>query len=681
MAPPQPPSPPSAKASPSPLSSHHHFSESSPLLGSSAPATMYTPVPTSSSRSHHHAQAQAQGTSSSSASASASASHPRKRPPPLLATHSQASASSSSSKLFNSSTDACFSPTPILHTNDSHHGSADPLLSSDLIPDSHAVLTDAERDWLAQDTRIPKSIAFIVGNEFCERFTFYGIKSVLLIYLTRYLRIESNSATAAVHAFNMFAYTATLLGGTLSDGYLGRFRTIIYLSLVYCIGNLVLSLTAVPGVMPVNPSTGAPSPWGALLGLTLLALGTGGIKPCVSAFGGDQFHPAQVAAISIFFSLFYAAINSGSLLSMFITPILRSTSCFGRQDCFSLAFGLPSVLMLVSTAIFVAGRKYYRMSPPEGNVLGRVFTAIGAARRERARVGHDENVDHWLDYAALDPEFAGSSGAKFLADVKQLLSVVWVFLPLPLFWTLYDQQGSRWTSQALLMQSTLSVFGLFDVTVKPDQMQVTNALLILSFIPLFQRFVYPNVKWLDGKPLRRMALGMVLTGVSFVMAGTLQYAIDAGVYASMENGQLVEVTDHAARAKLAEQGTLVCLSGCVPIVWQVPQYIVITAGEILFSITGLEFAYSQSPPALKSVCQAAWQMTVAVGNLLVIVIAESRMFDAAPELFFFAGCIFVAAVVFVVMASGYVKSGHARPMSPGPLDAGRQGPEDEEVDM
>lgn len=90
-----------------------------------------------------------------------------------------------------------------------------------------------------------------------------------------------------------------------------------------------------------------------ILGLVLVAIGTGGIKPCVSAFGGDQFVlPQQEASLIKFFSLFYFAINSGSLISTFITPIFREDiPCFGQKTCYSLAFFVPAVLMALSLGV------------------------------------------------------------------------------------------------------------------------------------------------------------------------------------------------------------------------------------------------------------------------------------------------------------------------------------------
>ena len=120
-------------------------------------------------------------------------------------------------------------------------------------------------------------------------------------------------------------------------------RTIFYLSIIYAIGSIVISVGAIPTLgLPVEAIT--------IFGLIMIAIGTGGIKPCVSAFGGDQFKiPDQAKQLATFFSLFYFAINAGSLLSTSITPILREdVHCFDENGCFSLAFGVPGILMVVS---------------------------------------------------------------------------------------------------------------------------------------------------------------------------------------------------------------------------------------------------------------------------------------------------------------------------------------------
>lgn len=115
-----------------------------------------------------------------------------------------------------------------------------------------------------------------------------------------------------------------------------------------------------------------------MIGLVLIGLGSGGIKPCVSAFGGDQFKlPEQAKQLATFFSFFYFAINAGSLISTTLTPIFREdVHCFGDLDCFSLAFGVPGVLMVVSILIFLFGRILYTVKKPTGNVIVLVSKCI-----------------------------------------------------------------------------------------------------------------------------------------------------------------------------------------------------------------------------------------------------------------------------------------------------------------
>lgn len=249
----------------------------------------------------------------------------------------------------------------------------------------------------------------------------------------------------------------------------------------------------------------------------MIAIGTGGIKPCVSAFGGDQFKlPEQIKQLATFFSLFYFAINAGSLISTSITPILREdVHCFGQNDCFSLAFGVPAVLMVVSVLIFVCGKPLYNMKPPAGNMLLGVGKVVIEAIRNRSKA-ISTTKDHWLDYAEE------KYGNKMVSDTKALLKVLVLYLPLPLFWALFDQQGSRWTFQATRMVGDIGGF-----TIKPDQMQVINPLLILAFIPLFNYVLYPLLEFVGIKrPLQKLTLGGLLAATAFMISGFLELKLE-----------------------------------------------------------------------------------------------------------------------------------------------------------
>lgn len=165
----------------------------------------------------------------------------------------------------------------------------------------------------------------------------------MVLYLSRQLNYSDDTATVIFHIFTMFVYFLCVFGAIISDSWLGKFKTILYLSLVYVCGSVLITLGAIP---PLN----LPATTFTMIGLALIALGSGGIKPCVSAFGGDQFKlPEQIKQMTTFFSLFYFSINAGSLISTTVTPILREdVHCFSQKECYSLAFGVPAVLMAVS---------------------------------------------------------------------------------------------------------------------------------------------------------------------------------------------------------------------------------------------------------------------------------------------------------------------------------------------
>jgi solute carrier family 15 (oligopeptide transporter), member 1 len=145
---------------------------------------------------------------------------------------------------------------------------------------------------------------------------------------------------------------------------------------VYAIGSALIAIGAIPTLnLPAQLMT--------VLGLLLIGLGSGGIKPCVAAFGGDQFKiPEQAKQLATFFSLFYFSINAGSLIATYLMPILRSdVHCFGELSCFSLAFGVPGFLMLISIVIFVAGKSMYICREPSGNVIVEVTKCIAVSSK------------------------------------------------------------------------------------------------------------------------------------------------------------------------------------------------------------------------------------------------------------------------------------------------------------
>uniref|UniRef100_A0A3Q3JLR7 Solute carrier family 15 member 1a n=1 Tax=Monopterus albus TaxID=43700 RepID=A0A3Q3JLR7_MONAL len=356
----------------------------------------------------------------------------------------------------------------------------------------------------------PISIFFIVVNEFCERFSYYGMRAVLVLYFKYFLRWDDDLATSIYHTFVALCYLTPILGAIVADSWLGKFKTIIYLSIVYAIGQVAMSISAVHDITD-SDRDGTPNNMIfhvtlSMVGLFLIALGTGGIKPCVAAFGGDQFNEHQERQRRTFFSIFYLCINGGSLLSTIITPVLRSQECgiHSQQKCYSLAFGVPAALMVVALAVFILGNGMYYKAEPQGNIMLDVFKCIGFAikNRYKHRSKQYPKRQHWMDWAEEKYD------KLLIAQIKMVLKVLFLYIPLPMFWTLFDQKG------LFFMQ--------------PDQMQTINPILILTLVPIMDNIIYPLIKkcGLNFTPLKRMTVGMLLAATAFVCAALVQIEID-----------------------------------------------------------------------------------------------------------------------------------------------------------
>ena len=292
----------------------------------------------------------------------------------------------------------------------------------------------------------------------------------------------------------------------------------------------------------------------SVIGLVLFAIGYGSILPCVPAFGGDQFKmPDQTNQLRSFFSILYFAQNAGSLSSLFIIPVLtKDIQCFEDQNCYASAFGVPTLLTLAATVILVVGNYAveYEHKTPQESILTQVFGSIGYAFQRKMTTS--DQPDHWLDLAK------DKYSNQLVEDVKILLKVLVIFIPLPMYFTLLDQKGSRWTFQANQMNGQ---FGSY--VIKPEQIRLFNPAFVLILIPIFDKIVYPLCERLNflRKPLQRMIIGGIWTACAFFISGFLE------LYLSKNSN--------------------------VHILWMIPQVFVITVGEIMLMTTILEFAYSQ----------------------------------------------------------------------------------------
>jgi POT family proton-dependent oligopeptide transporter len=435
---------------------------------------------------------------------------------------------------------------------------------------------------------MPPGIPYIVASEAAERFSFYGMKAVLVVFMTQYLRnasgalatMSENDANKWYHFFLATNYFFPVFGAMVADAYWGKYRTIFWLSIVYCGGHFALSLND--------------TRLGLVAGLTLIAIGSGGIKPCVSANVGDQFGQANAHLISRAFSWFYFSINCGSFVSFLLIPYLLAHG--GSR----VAFLVPGILMLIATVIFFRGRYQFAHIPPRGRA-------------------------YWA-------EVFNPAGLRTIGR----LAVIYVFVAV--FWSLWDQSGGEWVLQANKMNLHFLGFEWLS-----SQVQAVNAIMILAFIPLFQFVIYPAIdRVFPLTPLRKIGLGLVVTGVSFLVSAWIERQLQAGLKPS--------------------------------IAWQMPAYALLTAGEIMVSITALEFSYTQAPKQMKSIIMALFLLSISAGDLFTALVHifiqrpdGSLRLEGPAYYLFYAALAGAAGVGFTFVASRYREKTHLQDDAPANL--------------
>jgi POT family proton-dependent oligopeptide transporter len=421
---------------------------------------------------------------------------------------------------------------------------------------------------------MPPGIPYIVGNEGAERFTFYGLRGVLVVFMTKYLLDRSGAlavmnedqSKAWYHLFVATAYFFPMLGAMISDGLWGKYLTIIRFSCIYTLGCLVFAADQ--------------TRLGLFGGLFLIALGSGGIKPCVSAHVGDQFGRANAHLLPKAFGWFYFSVNFGSSFSTWFVPIWLEK--YGRK----VAFGVPAALMAIATFVFWLGRNKFIHVPPTGK-------------------------------AFVKETFS-------LEGLRTIGGLVGIYAFALVFWMLWDQNSSAWVLQAEHMD-----LNLFGYQLKAAQVQTANPILILLFIPLFSYVIYPAInKVFPLTPLRKIGIGLWVTVASFIVVALTEMNIQAG--------------------------------GKPSVWWQLLAFVILSAGEVMVSITCLEFSYTQAPKRMKSLIMAFYYLSISLGNYVtsaVNFIIENRdgtsKLPGATYYWFFTAIMAVAAFIFIFVAKRY----------------------------
>jgi len=433
--------------------------------------------------------------------------------------------------------------------------------------------------------RFPSAVWYLSWNEAAERFSYYGMTSILTLHLVQHLGQAENEAIAWYSYFVAAVYLMPLVGGVLADRWWGRYPTILWLSFGYVAGHLTIAFWE--------------SATGILVGCTLIAIGSGGIKPNCSAFAGDQIPKGQKALLERLYDLWYWMINLGSVGSQIAVPWLYEN--YGPR----VAFATPAAAMALALVVFIAGRRTYLKLPPAGPSPHGFLAVVGSALRRRG-----------LEAARADhPEWA-------VEGVKAVLRIAAVFAAVSVFWSLFFQYGSSWTLQANRMQREIALGG-YRYVVPAGQLQTLDGLFVLALVPVFALAIFPALERRGYRfpALRRMAFGMFVMVPAFVATAVVESALQGGA--------------------------------AVHVAWQVPQYLLLAVAEVLVSVTALEFAYSQAPSQMKSAIMGLWFLTFFAGSLLTGWVSALNRFQGVAYFVFFAALQLVAAVAFALLARWY----------------------------
>ncbi|KAG7379316.1 hypothetical protein PHYPSEUDO_008744 [Phytophthora pseudosyringae] len=493
--------------------------------------------------------------------------------------------------------------------------------------------------------------SFILVTEFCERLAYYGLSGSLPIFFHRNLGLSTVLATELNSTFTSLSYLTSLLGAYVADRHLGRFSTIVAFCLLYIAGLALCVFASLPAVSSLPLF---------MLGLFGgVGFGAGGIKPNVVVLGADQFDvdiPAQRAEKDSFFNWFYWAINVGATFSYGVLTNLAVNGLppyISADYGFFASFAIPSAAFVVAALVFYAGKARYRRVPPKGSALSKFFSVLiqAGARSSRGKLVlsgglafapgivlttvsyfiQDDFVHmavalvgagavaygtfvlifsgaatEWLRLATRTN--GGSFSSQEVQDAAQVMRLAPYLGIIIIFWAVYGQMNSNFVVQGCQMD--LRVQGSDGASGKPvllssAMLNVVDSGVILIFIPVFDRLLYPLLTKMGVYPtlLRKIGAGLVFAMLAMLAAGWTEQI--------RKNSPMIEgiSSNCSAAGETLPMSTL-------SVWWQTPQYVLVGVAEILTSISAYDLFYSEVPESMRSVCQALNLLTTTLGFIV-----------------------------------------------------------------
>ncbi|KAJ6842020.1 uncharacterized protein M6B38_304155 [Iris pallida] len=493
-----------------------------------------------------------------------------------------------------------------------------------------------------------RTMPFILGNEICDRFAAAGFNANMVSYLTTELHMPLVESTNTLNNFSGTASLTPIIGALVADSFAGRFWTITAGSVIYQLGMITLTVSAVMPALrpPPCPDTETDcqraNAWQLMIlygSLLLTAIGTGGIRPCVVAFGADQFdlsNPRPKPRKWNFFNLYFFAMGLAVLLALTVVVYIQDNVGWGW------GFGIPTIAMFMSVVAFVVGYPLYIKLKPGGTPLTRLAQVVVAAFRKREVAQPDDsnllyvnkemdaaistagrllhtNQLRFLDKAAIitdgdvtesgEPRPWRLSTVHRVEELKSLVRMIPIWSVGILLVTAASHNYTFAIMQARSMDRRITR----DFEIPAATMSIFGVASMLVSLGLYDRVFVPLARRFTGRPagityLQRMGVGLAISLLSNVASA------------------LVETR---RKSVAAEHGLLDRPGAVVPysVFWLVPQYAIGGLAEAFGSVGHMEFLYDQSPESMRSTAAALFWLSASIGSymgtLLVTVVNDA----------------------------------------------------------
>ena len=451
----------------------------------------------------------------------------------------------------------------------------------------------------------PKGLYLLFFTEMWERFSYYGMRAILILYLTKKLMegglgMDEKYAMLLYGYFTGFVYFTPLIGGWLADRYLGKRLAVTIGGITMMLGQFTL--------FGLNSTTGL------YIGLLLLIIGNGFFKPNISTLVGGLYKDGDSRRDAAF-TIFYMGINLGAMIAPLIIGVVTDNMFATTNEDGSISYGyrygflVSGIGMLLGQVIFnLLGTKY----------LGDLGTKpVGAVSdTEVAKV-----------QKSINPETGKELDEK---DEKQRISVIFILLIFAVFfWAGFEQAGS---SLSLYTDKYIDrSIGSFEIPT--SWFQSVNPLFIVTLAPLFTLFWASPIGRRLTTPVK-MGVGMIILGAGFL------FMIGA-VAERSANGDVDDVNNKAA------------------LMWLIMTYLLHTIGELCISPVGLSVVTKLSPPKLASVLMAVWMLSSFFANIVGGYIASYVETMGAGEVFtYIAGFVSVCGVLLILLNKVILKLMH-----------------------